>query len=248
MGLKESGLRGSLRNVSVGIDAIPDSGLLHDDWSDSPSVTSDGLADRSTWNELEFQGENPEEDPDYDPQDSRPDWEGKEGDDWEVDDGLLFGDSRDNVLGTDEVFSEQELTYAFDFEFLDTTGTGDAGFGIYGDDDDSYTGVGFWGDTILIRINDTEDEGFTLEHRDDGGSGTTIIDSTWDGNTEKHSARLDVWLEDDDQHFELYLNGNSVGTGTNDSASPPGWMYFYNDTDAPVRFSNFRVISIDGTL
>ena len=30
MGLKESGLRGSLRNVSVGIDAIPESGLLHD--------------------------------------------------------------------------------------------------------------------------------------------------------------------------------------------------------------------------
>ena len=29
MGLKESGLRGSLRNVSVGINAIPDSGLLH---------------------------------------------------------------------------------------------------------------------------------------------------------------------------------------------------------------------------
>ena len=29
MGLKESGLRGSLRNVSVGIDAIPDSGDLH---------------------------------------------------------------------------------------------------------------------------------------------------------------------------------------------------------------------------
>ena len=35
MGLKESGLRGSLRNVSVGIDAIPDSEELyaHYDWS-----------------------------------------------------------------------------------------------------------------------------------------------------------------------------------------------------------------------
>ena len=31
MGLKESGLRGSLRNVSVGIDAIPDSLLTRDD-------------------------------------------------------------------------------------------------------------------------------------------------------------------------------------------------------------------------
>ena len=30
MGLKESGLRGSLRNVSVGIDAIPDRGLIRD--------------------------------------------------------------------------------------------------------------------------------------------------------------------------------------------------------------------------
>ena len=32
MGLKESGLRGSLRNVSVGIDAIPDSELLQAYW------------------------------------------------------------------------------------------------------------------------------------------------------------------------------------------------------------------------
>ena len=32
MGLKESGLRGSLRNVSVGIDAIPDSEDLHYGW------------------------------------------------------------------------------------------------------------------------------------------------------------------------------------------------------------------------
>ena len=41
MGLKESGLRGSLRNVSVGIVAIPDSDVyLHDDWGDN-QLTSD---------------------------------------------------------------------------------------------------------------------------------------------------------------------------------------------------------------
>ena len=38
MGLKESGLRGSLRNVSVGIDAIPDVGLDH--FYYAPSLTS----------------------------------------------------------------------------------------------------------------------------------------------------------------------------------------------------------------
>ena len=45
MGLKESGLRGSLRNVSVGIDAIPDSVVYHFDAtsideSDSSSINS----------------------------------------------------------------------------------------------------------------------------------------------------------------------------------------------------------------
>ena len=40
MGLKESGLRGSLRNVSVGIDAIPDT--LGNRWSASEQEVSDG--------------------------------------------------------------------------------------------------------------------------------------------------------------------------------------------------------------
>ena len=38
MGLKESGLRGSLRNVSVGIDAIPDSDIYQYDASDKTDV------------------------------------------------------------------------------------------------------------------------------------------------------------------------------------------------------------------
>ena len=42
MGLKESGLRGSLRNVSVGIDAIPDRGIVHE-WQ-----TSEGSGDTVT--------------------------------------------------------------------------------------------------------------------------------------------------------------------------------------------------------
>ena len=39
MGLKESGLRGSLRNVSVGIDAIPDSAVAHYDASRDTQTT-----------------------------------------------------------------------------------------------------------------------------------------------------------------------------------------------------------------
>ena len=40
MGLKESGLRGSLRNVSVGIDAIPDSVVAQFDATEEPSTGS----------------------------------------------------------------------------------------------------------------------------------------------------------------------------------------------------------------
>ena len=49
MGLKEPGLRGSLRNVSVGIDAIPDSVALYlfDEGSGSTFADSDGDADGS---------------------------------------------------------------------------------------------------------------------------------------------------------------------------------------------------------
>ena len=42
MGLKESGLRGSLRNVSVGIDAIPDSDMLHAHYDATELNFSDG--------------------------------------------------------------------------------------------------------------------------------------------------------------------------------------------------------------
>ena len=56
MGLKESGLRGSLRNVSVGIDAIPDSGLDHFWWGPSIeniSIWPDGEGDE----DLSHEGE-----------------------------------------------------------------------------------------------------------------------------------------------------------------------------------------------
>ena len=51
MGLKESGLRGSLRSVSTGVSTIPDSVVLLDDWTDN-QVTSD----RENFNETAFSG------------------------------------------------------------------------------------------------------------------------------------------------------------------------------------------------
>ena len=50
MGLKESGLRGSLRNVSVGIDAIPDSEDLHAHYDATTISASDGDS-ISTWSD-----------------------------------------------------------------------------------------------------------------------------------------------------------------------------------------------------
>ena len=43
MGLKESGLRGSLRNVSVGIDAIPDSAVFHQPWTEGSGTTAEDV-------------------------------------------------------------------------------------------------------------------------------------------------------------------------------------------------------------
>ena len=57
MGLKESGLRGSLRNVSVGIDAIPDSGGDHEyHFADDASTTIvDQVGDEDlAWSDLDF--------------------------------------------------------------------------------------------------------------------------------------------------------------------------------------------------
>ena len=51
MGLKEPGLRGSLRNVSVGIDAIPDA-YLSDDWGDDRLTDREGSG-TTTYNGVE---------------------------------------------------------------------------------------------------------------------------------------------------------------------------------------------------
>ena len=50
MGLKESGLRGSLRNVSVGITAIPDSEDLHFHYDFSASSTTTSFVEDQTGN------------------------------------------------------------------------------------------------------------------------------------------------------------------------------------------------------
>ena len=64
MGLKESGLRGSLRNVSVGIDAIPDSAIYQQPWDEGESTTvtdvigdRNGSLDNPDWvSDAEFEG------------------------------------------------------------------------------------------------------------------------------------------------------------------------------------------------
>ena len=57
MGLKESGLRGSLRNVSVGISAIPDSTVERPDDNNSASRESGGIVFESTetWPSIGFE-------------------------------------------------------------------------------------------------------------------------------------------------------------------------------------------------
>jgi hypothetical protein len=52
MGLKEGGARGSLRNISTDVNAIPDSGLLHQyDATKNSSITENGSV--TQWNDLE---------------------------------------------------------------------------------------------------------------------------------------------------------------------------------------------------
>ena len=66
MGLKESGLRGSLRNVSVGIDAIPDGALLYYRFDDDSDTTiaiddigdNDGSIDGATYDSDSLAGSN----------------------------------------------------------------------------------------------------------------------------------------------------------------------------------------------
>ena len=221
MGLKEPGLRGSLRNVSVGIDAIPDSEVW-DDWADSPTVNS-LIHERQTFAELAYQGD--DDDQQAPSSGDRPVWEITQGNASVNDTQELLSLERNCLVEYSEIdFSEldisnDELVIRFEYEYYDGhNDSSDAGFSLTvnnpgGGSDGNFAGFPEDGWNMTFGGGPS----YNFEELIDGES-TRLVDGSWDADTNPHISELRVNdAGEDGLHFEYFYDGTSQGTATSDT-------------------------------
>ena len=118
MGLKEPGLRGSLRNVSVKIPPIPDSEVL-DDWADG-QLTSE----RDDFETTPYQFES-DDDEKFVPTGTRPEWNIEAGNPTVSGNNLIVDDSTVLSIDLDNISNESKV---WEFRAKTTTSSGAINF------------------------------------------------------------------------------------------------------------------------
>ena len=210
MGLKESGLRGSLRNVSVGIDAIPDSDVyLHDDFGDNR------LTDREDSGETTHNGETGV---------YRPEWDiiQTDGDDPQAsNERLIVGTGRDSgALAADLSLNEDEtITWEFtDIELGDRGGSGNSEINLIAEQNDPQPDdrieLGIFTDSIGLR-------------KYENGSSSFIIDSE-DNDDENIDVEV---VREPNGDWELLVNESTLGTGTDSFLPDVNYLTLFADED-----------------
>ena len=228
MGLKEGGLRGSLRNVSVGMAAIPDDGVyLQDDWGDGKLTDRD---DANTREQTIF-GET------FDTR-YRPEWAEQAGTPSasSSEDGFAtVGEGELIRTGTD--WTEGVWEWEFEWQNVQDSGGRRAfEFELWREDSDNY---------IYVRVApDSSDGTFRLEE-DIGGSTDVIISDNFANDEEKHTLRVERDESTDD--WELFLDGESRGTGSQNPNADPieTGLAAGRGTEVDMRVYNLKFASPD---
>ena len=217
MGLKESGLRGSLRNVSVGIDAIPDSEVL-DDWLDG-NITSS----RDDFDTTSYQYESESEDK-FSIVGSRPEWVIENGS-FDVSDNRLSWGSGDSIYVEfpDNLNLDEKRTWNFRNISHSGSGADYSYFGLYSETTnwfgtDTGGGTAFENsyvvrvrddDTRIARVDDTDSEEATI------AEGVSVSDGG------------DIRVERDaDGTWELFVDGDSQDSGEDTTHTDPLQTFF----------------------
>ena len=206
MGLKEPGLRGSLRNVSVGIRVIPDRGVyIQDDWGDG------NLSPRDDSNTREQTIGGNTYDTTY-----RPDWTSVDGSPSASADNSGYMEIEDNeTVETDSVFAEDDMAIYIRWRMTGTTaGSGRRRvFHFWADESADYRDSG---NAWYFNFNPGDGDQVYNLTKLDGGSETNVIDGSVGVGTSEHETEI-IRLNGED--WELKHDGQTVGTAT-DSFAP----------------------------
>ena len=216
MGLKEPGLRGSLRNVSVGIDAIPDpwpESYLQDDWGDNKLQDRDG-SDTTTYNGVEGV--------------YRPEWTLDEGSPEVADERLTLDGDGEAVVTEINLNLDESITWEFSNVSLNTDGA--LALQLFSEDD-----TFFDLDTTAPRMDDGYMVEFSMSNdrirltKNSGGGTDAMIES---GVSPSAEEEFDIIVtRSSDGEFELIVDGDSKGTDTDTDFIDPSHTGFGTSTD-----------------
>ena len=221
MGLKESGLRGSLRNVSVGIDAIPDSDVyLHDDWGDNK------LQDRDDSGETTHNGEEGI---------YRPEWRTVADQDLPS-----VSDERVTLTGGEAMITDINLnlneTITWDLnDISDLSGSGA-----------DLVYFGMWNETEDLDSSERPKDGYALFVRDDNwifqrieDDGTNVdLINTSSAPGDDTDATI---TRDPSGEWEFFIDGNSQGTETDTTYTDPQYVTFSGRGDGVASIDEYKV-------
>ena len=227
MGLKEPGLRGSLRNVSVGIDAIPDSDIyLQDDWGDNKLQDRDGSG-TTTHNGVEGVYR-----PEYIIDAGEP----------TAENGRINWDSDDEVKAEINLNFDEKITWEITgWDYDGGTGGGDTScISLFGEgpnfvDDASNVGID---NGYLVQVIFPSSDALCRVLKISNGDSTPIMDTDV-----PDSGIIDVTVtRENNGDWELSIDGSTADSVNDDQHTTADFYGFAGDDDA---FASVNGINVD---
>ena len=232
MGLKESGLRGSLRNVSVGIVAIPDSEIyLQDEFGDGQLQNRD-CTGTTAHNGVEGV--------------YRPEWSQVNSEDFpSVVDGSIVVDQDEYATADINLNFDETITWEITNLTVDPNNQGmgtTSAISLFAGTDTMITGDNFdagalhEGYVVVLRGDGDE---CILRRVDDEGETNVMVDFT---NSEWSDDDLTI-TRDPNGEFEVLLNGVSQGSDINTDFADDGFIGVgsRDDVDSLMEFDEIKV-------
>ena len=223
MGLKESGLRGSLRNVSVGIVAIPDSDIyLQDDWGDGKFQDRDGSG-TTTHNGVEGV--------------YRPEWSVLAGSPEVISERFVI-ESDEEVTADINLNFDETITWVWNADFSNNGGGGIdlSNLHLFTEDPNNTTDRVYHASYALRCRTLQDDEDIIFNKVDESGS----FSEFGRGGNLSGSHEIKV-TRDPSGNFELTLDGSSITTGSDTEFTDPVAIGFTGREDSRVDVDEMKV-------